>query len=288
MDLANSTITIVGLGLMGGSLGKALCRSGICGEVRALVRNENAVGRAVAAGAAHVAGPNTEQMISGTDILVLCSPVCTIEKQVTEFHRFLHPGSIVTDMGSVKKNIVQAMNFLPEGIRSVGGHPMCGKEISGLSASDPDLFKNKFWVLTPTNSTDSAVLDVMEQMIVELGAKTVVMDADTHDAVVASISHLPYLLAGTLVAVAEEVSSELPNVWTLASSGFRDTSRVAAGNLEMMIDILSSNKSNIVQMLTRASGRLNILIELLTREDFPKLKELLTEVRERRMSLFKE
>jgi len=154
LPLSESIVTIVGMGLMGGSLGKALVRGGACREVRALVRRDQAAAQAVAVRAAHRAGTDPEHMLESADVAVLAAPVRTIERQVTELNRFMKPGAVVTDMGSVKTGIVKVMDTLPDHLHAVGGHPMCGKEESGLAAADPDLFQDRVWILTPSKKTD--------------------------------------------------------------------------------------------------------------------------------------
>jgi prephenate dehydrogenase len=159
-------------------------------------------------------------------------------------------GAIITDMGSVKRNIMQAMEQLPPHIGAVGGHPMCGKETPGLQASDPDLFRGKAWVLIRPNQTHPEALELIEEMVTVVGAQPLLMSADDHDLIAACVSHLPYVLAATLVAVAEETALEKPDVWSLASSGFRDTSRVAGGDLTMMMDILAANRDSRLRMVS--------------------------------------
>ena len=121
----------------------ALVKAGACKEVRALVRREEAVEEVLARDAAHVAGTDARQLLEEADLVVLATPVRTIEAQVSELHSFLKSGAIITDMGSVKTGIVKAMDNLPPHIRALGGHPMCGKETSGLASADPALFREK-------------------------------------------------------------------------------------------------------------------------------------------------
>jgi prephenate dehydrogenase len=286
VPLASTVVTIVGMGLMGGSLGMALVKAGACKEVRALVRREEAVKGVLASGAAHIAGADAWRLLEEADLLVLAAPVRTMETQVSELHRFLKSGATVTDMGSVKAGIVKAMDNLPLHTRALGGHPMCGKETSGLAAADPALFQDRTWVLTPSKRTDPVALSLVEAMIEAVGARPMVMDAEKHDAAVSCVSHLPYVLAAALMGVAKDAATDLPEIWELAADGFRDTSRVAASDLTMMIDILAANRKNVLTMLHRASGCIDRIVELMTADNDEGLRNMLSEVRDRRARMF--
>jgi prephenate dehydrogenase len=287
VPLASSIVTIVGMGLMGGSLGMALVKNNACKEVRALVRRNDAIENILARDAAHIAGTDEQQLLENTDLLVLATPVLTIEAQVSELHRFLKTGAIITDMGSVKKGIVEAMDDLPPYLNAVGGHPMCGKETSGITSADPMLFRERVWVLTPSRRTDPKALSLVEAMIELTGARRMIMDAESHDAAVSCISHLPYILAMTLMEVAENAAVDRPEIWELAASGFRDTSRLAGSDLTMMIDILASNRTNVVRMMNLASTRLNKMIELISDGKDEPLLDVLSKIRDRRMGMFR-
>ena len=286
MPLASTIVTIVGMGLMGGSLGMALVKAAACKEVRALVRREEAVEEVLASGAAHIAGADARRLLEDADLLVLATPVRTIETQVSELHRFLESGATITDMGSVKAGIVKAMDNLPLHTRALGGHPMCGKETSGLAAADPALFQDRIWVLTPSKRTDPVALSLVEAMIEAVGARRMVMDAEKHDAAVSCVSHLPYVLAAALMEVAKDAATDLPEIWELAADGFRDTSRVAASDLTMMIDILAANRKNVLSMLHRASEGIDRIVGLMTEKNDEELRNVLSGVRDRRARMF--
>jgi prephenate dehydrogenase len=284
--LASNIITIAGMGLMGGSLGMALVKAAACKEVRALVRREEAVEEILARGAAHVAGADARQLLGQTDMLVLATPVRAIESQVSELHRFLKSGAVITDMGSVKTGIVKAMDNLPTYIRALGGHPMCGKETSGLAWADPALFRDRIWVLTPSQRTDPGALSLVEAMIEATGARRVVMDAEKHDRAVSCVSHLPYVLAAALTEVAKDAAPMQPEIWELAADGFRDTSRIAASDLTMMIDILAANRENVLRMLQRASESIDRIVGLITEKNDDGLRNMLSGIRDCRMRIF--
>jgi prephenate dehydrogenase len=286
MVLSQAAVAIVGLGLMGGSLGKALVKTGASRQVRALVRRPHMARAVVASEAAHVAGTEPRFVLADADVVVFATPVRTIERQIRELQGFFKAGAVVTDMGSVKGPIAEIMEQLPPGISAVGGHPMCGKEISGLEASDANLFLGKTWVVVPLKNSDSQAMTLVNQLLDAVGAQPLIMSAEDHDENVACVSHLPYLLASTLVSITEEAGQEQPGVWDLASSGFRDTSRVAAGDLTMMLDILDANRENIIRMLGSTRRHIDTLTELLANHDEDGLRRILADARRRRAGMF--
>jgi prephenate dehydrogenase len=288
VKLPDARIAIVGMGLMGGSLGKALVGAEACRQVKGLVRREAAAKEAVAAGAAHLAGTDPQQLLGDADLVVFATPVRTIEGQISSLVPYLKSGAVITDMGSVKQNIMQAMEQLPSHIEAVGGHPMCGKETPGLQASDPDLFRGKVWVLVRSKRTNPLALGLVEDLVRTVDAQPLFMAADDHDLTAACVSHLPYLLAATLVAVAEETAHERPEVWKLASSGFRDTSRVAGGDLTMMMDILSANRDSVLQMLEKAQRIIKGFAQSMASQDAAGLRKALSDIHDRRASMFNE
>ena len=153
------------------------------------------------------------------------------------------------DLGSTKVEVVEAMNSLPEGVAAVGGHPMCGKEMGGLESADAGLFGGAVFVLTPTERTTHDAMMLAEELVVATGALPLKMDAGAHDRAVATVSHLPYLLAASLVHVEMQAEDGSDNVGRLAASGFRDTSRLAASSLDMMLDILLTNREPVLSAL---------------------------------------
>lgn len=288
MALSDAVVAIVGMGLMGGSLGKSLTQARACKEVRGLVRRAEMAEAVVQCKAADIADIDPGRVLGGASMVVIATPVLTIERQISTLHQFIDPGAVLTDMGSVKSGVVRTMDMLPPGIRPVGGHPMCGKETSGLESSDPELFRDKVWVIVPLQRSDPEAVRLLEEMIEAVGARKIVMSAEVHDRAAACISHFPYLLAVTLVSVADENAKTCPEVWRLASSGFRDTSRVAAGNIAMMMDILSANRDNVIQMLGSARRQIDEFLQLLETGDEERLREKLSVARTRRTTYQKQ
>jgi prephenate dehydrogenase len=164
------------------------------------------------------------------------------------------------------------MKALPPYLQAIGGHPMCGKEASGIEAAEADLYEEATFVLTPLRRTSPEALALAQELIEAVGARLLLMDAERHDRLVAAVSHLPYLLSVGLVAAAEEVAAEDELVWELAVSGFRDTSRLAASDVTMMLDILLTNRQAVGETLSRFVRQLDAIAHLLEANDEERLR----------------
>ena len=282
--LQDSQVTIVGLGLMGGSLAAALTARRACRRVVGVARREETVTQALAMGGIHEGTCHLAEGIGGADVVVLATPVRAIIKLIGEIGPLLPPGCLLTDVGSTKQAVVQAMQALPPHVQPVGGHPMCGKETAGLSAADSSLYEGATYVLTPLARTSDDALALAREMAQAVGARPLLLDAPCHDALVAAISHLPYLLAVGLVATAERLAND--TVWEVAASGFHDTSRLAASDEAMMLDILLTNQTAVRQMLARFQDQLAGLAHLLETGDEAGLHAAMTAAAQRRRRLF--
>jgi prephenate dehydrogenase len=268
------TICIIGLGLMGGSLALALRKaSGTCTRIVAVARKPDVLSEALAAGAIDKGTLDLAEGIAGADTIVLATPVRTILRLLPEVGAIARPDSLVLDLGSSKSQICTAMAELPAGLQPVGGHPMCGKEVTGFASAEADLFLDRPFVLCPLPRTAPDAVNRATSLAKSILARPVVLDPAVHDRAVAGISHLPYAAAAALVNCV--AWAEDPVVWSLASSGFRDTSRLAGSDVEMMLDILLTNRGAVVDWLGRYSAQLDDLKAALVIEDEVKLRELL-------------
>ena len=247
--LCDCRVAIVGLGLMGASLAMDLAHNHLCREVRGVARRTATVLDAFFAGAVDLATNDLHTGVMGADIVILATPVRTIVAQLAEIAPALWPGTLVMDMGSTKAEICAAFDTLPSHIQPIGGHPMTGKETAGFEAAEPGLYHNATWVLTPLPRTSAATVDLATEMVEAVGARPVVIPPARHDRLVATISHLPFLAASALVHTAAEVGAIDPAVWELAAGGFRDTSRVAASDTRMFLDILMTNQPAVLEQL---------------------------------------
>ena len=280
MGLENARVAIIGLGLMGGSLAGALRERNACREVVGVARREETIREALRRGFIDWGTCDLAQGVGHANLIVLATPVRTILNLIPQVGSLAPPGCLLMDLGSTKARIVKAMEALPPRIQAIGGHPMCGKEISGIEAAEADLYERSTFVLTPLRQssgqalqrTSAQALALAQALVEAVGARPLVMDAERHDRLVAAISHLPYLLSIGLVATAQEIAIEDELVWELAASGFRDTTRLAASDVTMMLDILLTNRQPVGEMLSRLARQLDAIAHLLEADDEQALK----------------
>lgn len=263
---------VLGLGLIGGSLCAALSRRGwaVSGEDADPGRSAEALSR----GLIQQVG-----LDAGADITFVSVPVNSLPDQV---HRALEATSgIVTDVGSVKGVVVREVRDP----RFVGGHPMAGSELEGLDGADPDLFEGAVWVLTPSPETSDSAFSFVAEVVNQLGAEVVGLDAERHDSLVAVVSHVPHLTAATLMGLASEKSAEHAALLRLAAGGFRDMTRIASGHPAIWLDICADNRVAIVGELEALITGLQDMRDAVERGDRETLFRRLTHAREARANL---
>ncbi len=264
--------TLVGTGLIGGSIGLSLRKAGW--EVVGTDRDPTRAEEAVTHGALDEVGEDP-----ASDLTIVATPVGAV---ATEARRLLGAGHrVVTDVGSVKAPVVDAVAHAA----FVGGHPMAGSEQDGIAAATADLFEGATWVLTPTAQTDDAAYATVRAAIVETGAEVVALDPARHDALVAEVSHVPHLTAATLMRLADDTAEEHRALLRLAAGGFRDMTRVAAGHPGIWPDICGENREAIVVVLDRLIEGLGEVRQVVADNDRTRLLALLGQARAARTSL---
>jgi prephenate dehydrogenase len=276
-----STVCIIGLGLMGGSLALAL-RQAHWAE-RLIGVDRDAALLAAAAGAIDTGTTDLAAGVAAADVVLLATPVRTILRLLPEVGRHAQPGALIMDLGSTKQQICRLMVGLPAGLEPVGGHPMCGKEVAGFAAAEATLFQGRPFVLCPVSRTAPAALELARSLALAAGARPMVLDPAVHDRAVGAISHLPYMLAVTLMSVVNP--GRTPAAWSLAAGGFRDTSRVAGSDVDMMLDILLTNRNAVLERLDAFTVPLVELRAELDRTDESALRERLAAARANRIRL---
>ncbi len=284
--LHDATVAIIGLGLMGGSLALALRAQNACRRIIAITSNAATREQLRARNIADEASADLTRA-SSADMLILAAPVRTIITQLPRVGAIARAGAIVLDLGSTKREIVQAMEALPAHIQPIGGHPMCGKEKTGFNAADADLYRNAVFVLTPLARTTAQTLDLAKSLAATIGARPLVLDPARHDRIAAAISHLPHTLAAALMLTVDEFAGDDDLTFALAASGFRDTSRLAASDTTMMLDILLTNHENVVNLIRTYSHQLHHLADLIVSQDEPALRQALERAATKRRELFK-
>ena len=281
--LAEGRVAVVGLGLMGGSLAGAL--RGRCRAVVGVARRTETIEAALARGLVDRGTADLASGVRQADVVILATPARAILHALDEIGPLLPEGCLLMDLGSTKAQIVARMAALPGHVQPLGGHPMCGKEVSGIEAADPALYQGHIFVLTPLARTSEAALVQGCALVEAIGGRPLILPPERHDRLVAVVSHLPYLLACALVGTAEATASIDPLVWGVAASGFRDTSRLAASDVTMMLDILLTNREPVLEALEDCAGQLRDLARLVDSGDEGGLRDALAAVRERRTEI---
>ncbi len=245
-------IAIIGLGLIGGSIGLALKRSSIKElQVVGTARTRDTLQRAKKLGAIDEEARTAEEAVRDARLVIIAAPILATRPLFEEIAPALMPGAVVTDVGSTKANVMRwAKDLLPATAHFVGGHPMAGKETPGIDAADADLFREKTWVVVPSVTADDGAIRTVVGLAQLCGANVTFMDAEEHDSYVAAISHLPLALSSALFSVVFG-STAWPELAGLASSGFRDATRLASGSPEMAHDIMISNRDNVLHWIDR-------------------------------------
>lgn len=280
-------VAIVGTGLIGTSLGISLRHTDGVAEVVGYDTDPDELEIARQKGGMDHAAADPADAVGEADVVVLAVPPSVIPQAAREVAPHLRPGTILTDVGSVKKDIVDAMEAaVPEGVHVVGGHPMAGSHEHGARHAVADLFVGATYLLTPTPRTDAHALQRLNVLLAGIGARVVVVDTAAHDMLVAIISHLPQLTATTLMSLAaERARRQDARLLLLAGGGFRDATRVAASNPQMWLDICRENREAIVAVLDEYAARIGQLRMMLFEGDEGRLVQLLTDAREARRSL---
>jgi len=239
-------VTLVGLGLLGGSIGLAIRRAGLAACVQGYARRAETAREAVQRAVVHAGSTDLAEAVRDADCVILCTPVAQMLPLAEQMRAHLKAGVVVTDVGSVKSSLVQALGplFGAVGGHFVGSHPMAGSEKNGVTAARVNLFDDAVCVVTPIEGTDAAALASVHRLWSGLGARVVVLPPERHDALVAKSSHLPHAVAATL-ARAVLGSEHSPEQELVCASGFRDTTRVASGSPEMWRDIALANAPHL-------------------------------------------
>ena len=246
-------IAIIGLGLIGGSIGLGLKQAKIRGlEVVGYDAEIQAGKMAARLGAVDTAAFRLPDAVEGANMVIVATPVLAIRETLETIATMVTPGCVVTDTGSTKEDVMSwADEYLPREVSFVGGHPMAGKEESGIDNADPELFQGSRYVIIPSESAGKEAVKTVLDMVQLLGARAYFMDAFEHDSYVASVSHLPILLSTALVSATSK-SPAWRDMSRLAATGFRDVTRLASGDPVMSLDICVTNREGIVHWINEA------------------------------------
>ncbi len=282
-------IVIVGVGLIGGSIGMAVRRKRLSETVIGIGPREDELKQAVALKAIdayETADRKIKKAVEGADLVVLAAPVGRLETAARDLSSAIPETTVVTDVGSVKGPMVGRLEatFSPDPSsrsRFVGGHPIAGRETSGVEAASANLFAGALCILTPTDRTDPKAVETVKRFWTAIGARTVSMDPDAHDRILAIVSHLPHLVAYTLVNTVLDLQSKNGDLLSYSGGGLRDFTRVAASSPEMWRDICLFNRDNLLAVIEAYEKTLDRLKRLMVegsaeglRREFERAKEV--------------
>ena len=274
--LSKSKIAIIGLGLMGGSL--ALGLRGKCAALYGVDPHLPTLELALSQHIVDFADSDPAKLPPDVDLVILAAPVPVIIELINQLPITISHPCIVMDLGSAKKQIVDAMKNLPERFDPIGGHPICGKEKLSLANAERTLYYAAPFLLTPLERTSQRAISAANQIIEALGAKGKILDASEHDCILAATSHLPFLISSALaLATPEEVAP-------FVGPGFKSTSRLAGTSSSMMLGVLQSNRENVLNALHGIQNQLAEIEAALSSEDFIKLEAFLNEAQTRYQS----
>ncbi len=241
-------IGILGLGLIGGSLARALKKYNYNTTIYGYNRNQESAIVALNSGAIDY-NVTDFKTFSDCDLIVLCCPINVNIMLFNKLKPYLKQNVVVTDVGSTKNDIYKVFEPIEFNGYFIGGHPMTGSEKSGFSATKPELFENAYYILTPEKSCPIEYITSMKTMIECLHGLPVILDSKKHDYIVAAISHVPHILASTLVNMVENLDNENKEMYTLAAGGFKDFTRIASSSPEMWQQICLANKDSVIEIL---------------------------------------
>jgi len=262
-------LAIIGVGLIGGSLG--LCLKDKLGDeifITGLCRTENSMQKAVELGAVDFASSDVEKVVRDADIIFLSPPVLQIVPMVKKILPYLKDGAIITDAGSTKKFIYDELKkILPPNIYYIAGHPMTGREKSGVTAASKDLFKNKAYVIVEDTGAPAEAHEKLMSILKLTESNFTILDINKHDRCASIISHVPHVTAAALVTLLNRAGNDLDSCLKLIGGGFKDTTRIASSNADMWADICITNADAIAANLRDLQGILGEVIKSIDTRD---------------------
>ncbi|MFC1497026.1 prephenate dehydrogenase [Verrucomicrobiota bacterium] len=278
-------LAIIGLGLMGGSLGLAVKKKGLAESVCGYARREENRRDALKQGVVDSVCDRPEDAVKDADLVIFCVPVLVIPELVKICKSSLMDKCVVTDVGSTKAHVVSEVSALlgDSAAEFIGSHPMAGSDQNGLDAARMDLYNDAMVVITPSGSVDAETVTKVKEFWQSLGAEVVSMDPEKHDSIIARTSHLPHLVASMLVS--NLVRDNDQEICRFCGSGFRDTTRIAGGSEDIWHDIVKTNKFSVGRELEELGKILKRVKAMIDKDDFDGVRRFLAECRHVRRGL---
>lgn len=280
-------ITIVGFGLIGSSIARGIIRGGLANRIVCADMSREVCEKVQELNLATEVFTDVSKSVKGSDLVILCVPVGAIAGIADKIAPYLEPGCIVTDVGSVKSSVMAALQpRLPSGVHLVGGHPLAGTEFSGPEAGFAELFQNRWCILTPMAHTELRAVEKLTAFWESLGSNIEIMDAGHHDMILGVTSHLPHLIAFTIVGTATGMEEDLKSeVIKFSASGFRDFTRIAASDPVMWRDVFLNNKDAVLNILQRFTEDLTAMQKAIRKGDGDYLYKQFKETRDIRRAI---
>lgn len=279
-------IAIVGVGLIGGSIGMSVLGRNLAVQVIGIDTSEDIIQMAIDTEAIHQGTTDLAEGLKGADLVIVATPVGSSGDILKKILPYIKSGAIITDVGSTKSEIVSlAEKIIPDNIHFVGGHPMAGSEQAGITGADRYLFENAIYILTPSEKTNQDALTKVKGLVTAMGARVIELDPREHDLMVAAVSHLPHIVAAAMVNAVGNIQAEKAQTMLLAAGGFRDTTRIASSHPIMWRDVCLTNKDMILKALQEFQRVLNEFEAELTGCEGDKLEKQFQRARELRNTI---
>ena len=281
MAVIYERVALIGLGLIASSMAHAMRRHGLATHIAGYARSAETRDAATSIGFVDSVHDSVAEAVKGADLVVLAVPIGAMAGLAEAIAPHLKPGATVTDAGSVKQAVIDAVGpFLPANVHFVPGHPLAGTEHSGPYSGFATLFENRWWLLTPVDGTDAAAVLRLRSLLEGMGANVDEMDAHRHDLVLAVVSHTPHLIAYTMVGVADHLHRvSQSEVIKYSATGFRDFTRIAASDPTMWRDVFLNNKEATLDVLGRFTEELFVLQRAIRMGDGDHLHDYFTRTR---------
>ena len=283
--MTDTTIGFIGLGLIGGSIARALRQACPDLTIMAYMRTRSRLEQAKRDGVVDQILSGIDENLSRCDLIFLCTPVEYNAAYLAQIRPFLKPGALITDVGSTKTDIHREVARLGMERQFIGGHPMAGSEKTGYEHSTDHLLENAFYIITPTSASAEEDIARLVEMARQIRSIPIVLDYEEHDRITAAISHLPHIVASSLVNLVRDCDSPEGMMRRLAAGGFKDITRIASSSPEMWEQICMTNRDNLAVMLRRYIRSLEQTLSRLETADGPSLYRLFEESREYRGSM---
>ena len=280
-------ITIIGVGLLGGSLARVCIKKGLVEKVVGFGRYPEKLKKAQELGIINSCATDLETAVKNADLVVLCTPVSASAPLAREMAPFLQSGCVVTDVGSVKKSVVgDIQSLMPDSVHFVGSHPIAGGEKSGYEASSPDLFEQQKCIVTPTPKTNPSALARVKELWEQTGMQVIAMDVEEHDYIFGAVSHLPHIIAYILMNTIGEISTKnYEEIISFSGKGLKDTTRIASSDPLMWRDICLSNKKSVLSLIDKFQGTLQQVRNTIDKEDRQLLEQTFETAKKYRLNI---